>query len=149
LKRLFLAAVSIASLAGTIPAAALAQDEAPAYRDTPPPPPPGDRMDQTDRDHMDRYQTARPGGEWPLERRIDWLARRIDRAADAGWLSGNEIARGQSELNAIRREEDRLRDRDGGQLSPEDRTYLAQRINELNRTLRWSGDNPPPPWAMG
>ena len=106
-------------------------------------------MDQTDRDHMDRYQTARPGGEWPLERRIDWLARRIDRAADAGWLSGNEIARGQSELNAIRREEDRLRDRDGGQLSPEDRTYLAQRINELNRTLRWSGDNPPPPWAMG
>jgi hypothetical protein len=145
LKRLFLAAVSIASLVGTIPAAALAQDEAPpSYRDTPPPPPPGDRMDQ-----MDRGRAERPGGEWPLERRIDWLARRIDRAADAGWLSGNEIARGQSELNGIRHEEDRLRERDGGQLSPEDRTYLVQRLDELNRTLRWSGDNPPPPWARG
>jgi len=42
-----------------------------------------------------------------------------------------------------------LQARDGGQLSPEDRTYLYQRVDELNRTLRWSGANPPPPWVMG
>jgi hypothetical protein len=93
--------------------------------------------------------SAGPGTEWPLERRIDWLARRIDRASDSGWLSGNEIGRGRGELTAIRREEERLRARDGGQLSPEDRTYLYQRVDELNRTLRWSGANPPPPWVMG
>jgi hypothetical protein len=98
-------------------------------------------------DHMDRMDHR--GGEWPLDRRIDWLSRRIDRASEAGWLSGNEIGRGQTELEAIKREEARLLDRDGGQLSPEDRTYLIRRVDELNRTLRWSGDNPPPPWAMG
>jgi hypothetical protein len=128
-KRLFLAAISVVSLAGAIPAAALAQDEAPAMREEGP--------------------HAGPGREWPLERRMDWLARRIDRASESGFLSGNEIGRGRSELEAIRREEDRLRDRDGGQLSPEDRTYLVQRVDELNRTLRWSGDNPPPPWMAG
>jgi hypothetical protein len=129
LKRLFLAAVSIATLAGSLPAAALAQDEAPPMREEGP--------------------HAGPGHEWPLERRIDWLARRIDRAADSGFLSGNEIGRGRTELEGIRRQEAQLRDRDGGQLSPEDRTYLFQRIDELNRTLRWSGANPPPPWALG
>jgi hypothetical protein len=126
---LILAAISIASLAGSMPAAALAQDEAPAPRDAGP--------------------SAAPGTQWPLERRIDWLARRIDAASDSGWLSGNEIGRGRSELSAIRQEEDRLRARDGGQLSPEDRTYLYQRVDELNRTLKWSGSNPPPPWVMG
>jgi hypothetical protein len=129
LKRLFLAAVSVALLAGSFPAAAPAQDEAAPMREEGP--------------------HAGPGHEWPLERRIDWLARRIDRASDSGFLSGNEIGRGRAELEAIRREEDRLRSRDGGQLSPEDRTYLFQRVDELNRTLRWSGDNPPPPWVMG
>jgi hypothetical protein len=129
LKRLFLTAVSIASLAGSIPAAALAQDETPAMHGSGP--------------------SAGPGAEWPLERRLDWLARRIDHATDNGSLSGNEIGRGRGELNAIQREVARLRERDGGQLSPEDRTYLYQRVDELNRTLRWSGDNPPPPWVMG
>jgi len=129
LKKLFLAAVSIASLVGAIPAAALAQDEAPATHETGPSP--------------------APGSQWPFERRIDWLAQRIDHAADKGWLSGNEIGRGKAELNAIQREAARLRDRDGGQLTPEDRTYIYQRVDELNRTLKWSGRNPPPPWAMG
>jgi hypothetical protein len=129
LKRLILAAVSTAALAGAIPAAALAQDETPAAREAGP--------------------STGPGAEWPLERRMDWLARRIDHATDNGWLSGNEIGRGRSELVAIKQEEDRLRARDGGQLSPEDRTYLYHRIDELNRTLKWSGGNPPPPWVMG
>ena len=128
MKKLLLTAVSIASLAGAIPAAQ-AQDEPPPYRDAGP--------------------HSGPGHEWPLERRVDWLARRINRAADSGWLSGNEIGRGRTELEGIQREEERLRDRDGGQLSPEDRAYLFQRVDELNRTLRWSGENPPPPWTMG
>lgn len=129
MKRLLLAAVCIASLAGSIPAAALAQDETPATHETGPSP--------------------GPGAQWPFERRIDWLAQRIDHASDKGWLSGNEIGRGKAELSAIQHEAARLRERDGGQLSPEDRTYLYQRVDELNRTLKWSGRNPPPPWAMG
>ena len=129
MKRLLLTATSIASLAASLPAAALAQDEPAPYPDAGP--------------------HSGPGREWPLERRIDWLARRIDRAADGGFLSSNEIGRGRTELEAIRREVASLRDRDGGQLSPEDRMYLFHRVDELNSTLRWSGENPPPPWMMG
>lgn len=129
LKRLILAAASLVALAGVIPPAALAQDESPGARAAGP--------------------STGPGAEWPLDRRMDWLARRIDHASDSGWLSGNEIGRGRSELDAIKQEEDRLRARDGGQLSPEDRSYLYHRVDELNRTLKWSGSNPPPPWVMG
>lgn len=91
-------------------------------------------------------QPMGPGGGWPLDERIGWLAARIDAGAHDGFLSGNEIHRGHDEIAAIRAEEDRLRQRDGGQLSPEDRSYLLHRVDELNQTLRWTGHNPPPPW---
>jgi hypothetical protein len=86
---------------------------------------------------------------WSLDQREQWLQGRIDRGVDDHRLSGREVMRGQTELAAIRKEQASLTERDGGALSPEDRTYLIGRLDQLNQTLRWSGRNPPPPWGSG
>ena len=133
MKTLLLAAMAAATIAG--PLSAIAQD-------MPPRPDGEDRMA-----HMDHaYRSDMDGERWSLERREDWLAGRIDRASDRGVLSGNEEQRGRQELGAIRAEQARLRERDGGRLSPEDRSYIVRRIDQLNSTLRWEGANPPAPW---
>ncbi len=138
MKRFLIAAAVAAGLGGAIAAPAFAQDMATPYPDRPPPG--ADRPESME--HMDR-----PDGDWSLGRREAWLEARIDRGSERGRLSGNEEQRGRAELESIRTEEAKLRDRDGGRLSPEDRTYVANRIDGLYRTLRWQGDNPPPPWS--
>jgi hypothetical protein len=90
--------------------------------------------------------TAAPA-DWSLERREQWMEARIQRAMEDGRLSGNENERGQAELGAIRNEQARLLERDGGVLSEPDSAYLANRIDELNRTLHWAGPNMAPPWS--
>ena len=123
--RLILAAASAALVSVSIPLTASAQDDAPPY-----PPMP----------------MAPASVNWSLIQREQWMEDRIQNSAARGWLSGNEIGRGQSEMRSIRSEHLRLKARDGGALSPADRLYIAQRINELNATLQWQGDNPTPPW---
>jgi hypothetical protein len=92
-------------------------------------------------------EAAPASAGWTLAAREDWLQARIDHGVDAHRLSGNEVARGQNELQAIRTEQARLLEQDGGALSEPDRTYLVHRIDQLNQTLRWEGANPPAPWA--
>jgi hypothetical protein len=104
----------------------------PPPTDAPPPPPP---------------EPTANAGDWTLDHREQWLQDRIDHGVARGSLDGREVARGQQELGAIRTEQARLTERDGGALSPEDRSYLQSRIDQLNQTLRWSGRNPPPPWS--
>jgi hypothetical protein len=131
LKTFILAVAAAASVGLSLPATALAQDAPAPYPDT-----------------AGRHEMHGPSSDvWPLDRREDWLARRMDRAMDHGALSGNEEQRGRSELDAIRSEQARLVARDGGALTEADRSYLAHRIDELNGTLRWTGENPPPPWV--
>ncbi len=84
---------------------------------------------------------------WTLDARESWLQARIDHGVDTHHLSGNEVARGQNELQAIRAEQVRLLQQDGGALSEPDRSYLVHRIDQLNQTLKWEGANPPPPWV--
>jgi hypothetical protein len=131
LKTFILVVAAAASVGLSLPAIALAQDAPAAYPDAP----------------GAHEMRDRPSEAWPLDRREDWLASRIDRAMDHGRLSGNEEQRGRSELDAIRSEQARLVARDGGALTETDRSYLAHRIDELNGTLRWTGENPPPPWV--
>ncbi len=138
MKTILIAAAMSAGLGGALASPAFAQDMPMPYPDRPPAS--ADRPESME--HMDR-----PEGGWSLDRREAWLQARIDRGSDSGRLSGNEEERGRAELEAIRAEQAKLRDRDGGRLSPEDRTYLASRIDGLNRTLRWQGENPPPPWS--
>jgi len=90
-----------------------------------------------------------PHRDWTLDEREQWLQGRIDRGVDDHRLSGHEVVRGQGELQAIRKEQAALLQRDGGALSPEDHTYLVGRLDQLNQTLKWEGRNPPPPWATG
>jgi hypothetical protein len=97
---------------------------------------------------LDRADSVAVMPDWTLERREQWIGERIQRATDDGRLSGNEEQRGRTELDAIRSEQSRLLTRDGGALSEADSGYLEQRIDELNRTLRWQGENRPPPWAL-
>ncbi len=84
---------------------------------------------------------------WTLPDRERWMSERIERGAEGELLSGAEVQRGEGELAAIRSEQAVLVRRDGGALTPEDRRYLANRIDLLNDTLQWTGRNPPPPWA--
>jgi hypothetical protein len=86
---------------------------------------------------------------WNLDQREQWLSDRITHGMDEHHLSGREVARGVQELSAIRAQQTHLMERDGGQLSDTDRSYLVHRLDELNQTLRWEGRNPPPPWAAG
>ena len=94
-------------------------------------------------------EPAAYAGDWTLDHREQWLQDRIDHGVERGSLDGREVAHGQQELSAIRTEQARLTERDGGALSPADRSYLQSRIDQLNQTLRWSGRNPPPPWTGG
>jgi len=104
-----------------------------------------DRLRDTIR--WDRPSSAAMPEAWSLERREHWMGERLQRATDAGGLSGNESEHGRLELNAIQTEQARLVERDGGAISEIDRAYLNRRIDELNNTLKWEGDNPPPPWS--
>jgi hypothetical protein len=142
LKTLLMAAAMAVGVGGALVAPAFAQ---PYPADAPPPPPPPSAEMPGSAGMMEHAD--RPDGGWSLDRREEWLHAHIDRASERGRLSGNEEERGRGELEAIRAEEAKLRDRDGGRLSPEDRTYVANRIDNLARTLRWQGENPPPPWS--
>ena len=86
---------------------------------------------------------------WTLDQREDWLQGRIDRGVNDHHLSGHEATRGQGELHAIRVEQAQLTARDGGALSQTDHSYLADRLNQLNQTLKWEGRNPAAPWIAG
>ena len=110
-----------------------------AMAEAAPPPPPPEAAPVPEPAHRD----------WTLDEREQWLQGRIDRGVDEHRLSGHEVVRGQGELQAIRKEQASLTERDGGALSPEDRTYLVGRLDQLNQTLKWEGRNPPPPWAAG
>lgn len=81
-----------------------------------------------------------PGG-WDLHRRIDWMQHRIDRGRQDGSLDRREAFRVQRELQRIRMDEDRMRDRHGGRLWDRDRMYLQQRLDRLNDQIRWLRHN--------
>lgn len=108
---------AIAALAVLSAAPAVAQP----YR----PPPPG---------------APAPSG-WDLDRRIDWMQQRIDRGRDDGSLDRRESRRVQSELNHIRDDQARMRDRHGGRLWDRDREVLQARLDRLNDQIRWLRHN--------
>jgi hypothetical protein len=87
-----------------------------------------------------------PPMAWTLDQREQWLSGRIEHGLDEHHLSGREVERGRQELTAIRAEQAHMLARDGGALSETDHSYLAHRLDELNTTLKWEGQNPKAPW---
>ena len=83
---------------------------------------------------------AAPHG-WELDRRLDWMQQRIDRGRQDGSLDWREARRVQRELIHIRRDEDRLRGRNGGRLTDRDRYMLQDRLDRLSDKIRWLRHN--------
>jgi hypothetical protein len=96
------------------------------------------------------YYNAPPppdgGGFWRgapagLRERIDFTQDRINRSAERGWISPDEVRRANYDLNHVRRERDRLRAQDGGELRPEDRAYLQSLLDNISERLHWAAHN--------
>lgn len=84
----------------------------------------------------DRYGYWRGAGEG-IRARSDFLQQRIDRSAQSGRLSRREAANAYADLNDIRRQDERLRARDGGRLNGPDRQYLQDRLDRSFRNLHF------------
>lgn len=101
------------------------------YRPAPPPPPPGYYPPAPE---GVGFWRGAPGG---IHERIDFLYHRIGEARARGWLPPYEADRAFATLNQIRNQEQHLRYRDGGELTPPDRGYLQSRLDGLSRRINW------------
>lgn len=72
-----------------------------------------------------------------IRERTDFLEQRIRRDADRGRISPRAADGAYADLNDIRRQEVRLRRRDGGQLNGPDRAYLQDRLDRAYRNLHY------------
>jgi len=82
------------------------------------------------------------GGFWAgaptrLHDRIDFIQNRINRGASNGRINPRDARYANHDLNDIRRQENDMRNRDGGHLSPPDRDYLQSRLDNLSQRLHW------------
>ncbi|MDR3507551.1 MAG: hypothetical protein P4L64_06600 [Caulobacteraceae bacterium] len=83
-----------------------------------------------------------PGPQaWDIDRRIDWLQRRIEHGRADGSLDRREAMRAQRALDSIRAEVRRARYRHDGQLEGYERERLQGRLDELNGRLHWMRQN--------
>lgn len=73
-----------------------------------------------------------------LDRRIDWMQRRIDRGRQDGSLDRGEAWRIQGQLDQIRQDSRRMRQHNGGNwLRGDQRDRLTARLNRLNDQIHW------------
>jgi hypothetical protein len=90
----------------------------------------------------------RPGvGDWPLERREDWLQQRINAGRADRSLDRREAYRAQMMLNDIRQTQHRMMRHAGGRLRDSDRAILEQRLSRLSDMVRGARRDEAPPWA--
>lgn len=80
-------------------------------------------------------------GAWNLDRRIDWMQRRIDRGRQDGSLDRREAFRAQSALSDINRDMRRMQRRNGGMLDDRQRDMLSGRLDRLNDQIHWLRQN--------
>ena len=100
----------------------------------PPPPPPGDGPPPPPAYGDNGFWHGAPQG---VEQRIDWFQARIDRNRDSGRLDPRQVGYAQHDLDDIRRMDGDLRQRDGGNLSDPDRSYVQSRLDTLGQNLHW------------
>jgi hypothetical protein len=86
------------------------------------------------------------GGFWEhapadLDQREEWLDRRIHDGVADGSLDRDDAHRGLQEVREIRHTEREYQQRDGGDLSDEHRTELAQRLEDLGQQLHWNREH--------
>jgi hypothetical protein len=87
---------------------------------------------------QDRYEHGPDeGNPWDLDQRITWLEDRIARGQESGELDRDAAWRAQQEIEAVRHEEDRDRDRHDGRLTDTERQRLIDRVEAIGHELRW------------
>jgi Glycine zipper len=89
---------------------------------------------------------ANPGDFWygaptGINQRIDFMQSRIDTSSARGWVSGRQSYQLNAQLNDIRQQNQNMRYRDGGHLSPQDRDYLQGLLDNLSQRLHWMAHN--------
>lgn len=134
MKRMLLA-LAVSAAAVTAVAPAVAQPYGPPG---PPPAPAGMR------DHdMGGYRAGRdfwrgaPTSSWE---RMQWMQQRIERGRADGSLNPREAKRAQRELDRTRRYIQDARRR-FGELRPQDRAYVDQRLDYVRNLIRWERHN--------
>ena len=99
-----------------------------------------DDRSRDDRGRDDRGSDDGAHG-WNLDRRIDWMQRRIDRGRGDGSLDRREAYRAQRTLEDIRRDKRRMEWRGSGSLRGDQRDELQARLDRLNGQIRWLRHN--------
>jgi hypothetical protein len=85
--------------------------------------------------------------DWTLQQREDWLTDRVVSSRDNGALDHSEYNRARDAVSDIRHEEDGMRDRQGGQLTPNQTADLEARLDEVARRIHWANEaNATLPW---
>ncbi len=133
---------ALGAVAGGVTGGALANqhnDPCPQgyYRGPPPaygPPPPAYGAEYGPPPQQGSFWYSAPRG---IHERIDFLYQRIGRARSAGWLGRHDSVGAYNDLADIRRQENDMRYRDGGHLTPPDRDYLQGRLDNLSQRIHW------------
>jgi len=77
-------------------------------------------------------------GDWTLRERERWLSDRIDKSRDDGALDRVEYDRARHSLDDLRREEDRMKDHQHGELTDNETGDLEGRLDAMASEIRWA-----------
>ena len=77
-------------------------------------------------------------GDWTLRERERWLGDRIDKSRDDGALDRVEYDRARHGLDDLRREEDRMRDHQHGELTDNQTADLEARLDDMAAQIHWA-----------
>lgn len=87
----------------------------------------------------DTEASASPAhGNWTLRERERWLSDRIDKSRDDGALDRVEYDRARHSLDDLRREEDRMKDHQHGELTDNQIADLEARLDAMASEIHWA-----------
>jgi hypothetical protein len=84
---------------------------------------------------------AEAHGDWTLKQRENWLYDRLHKARDDGSLDRHEYDRVHDRLDEIKRDEDRVRDHQDGQLTAEQTSTFEARLDTVADHIQWLHQN--------
>ena len=90
--------------------------------------------------HAQDAVSAATHSDWTLKQREDWLRDRINSSRDNGALSGHEYDRAHDALDNVRHEENAMRDRQDGQLTPNQTSVLEAKLDNLATRIHWANE---------
>jgi hypothetical protein len=86
---------------------------------------------------VDSNAVVGASGNWTLKEREDWLNKRLDMARDDGSIDHAEYDRLHDNLDAIRDQENRMRDAHDGQLTDNQTAALETSLDQMADHIHW------------